>query len=238
MPLTLGFLTSVLILLPGLVALATFNLRVGRAGARRPEQSLTAISALVAVTIVAVMTHYVGWVVAAAAIDAAIAIHDAWHVDLGPAVPNPIATFFTAVTNATPITPNEAIAPAALLLLEVFAIIGFVGSDSFDLLVDRMDWSGQGWVFQHNASRPERLCTHRSRLHIDGGWSLRHRLQGRRHRRATRYQWRASISRARTPRAVPKQADEAGKDDPESGFELAHDWVGQQLPPKNRMMRA
>jgi hypothetical protein len=150
MPLTLGFLASVLVLLPGLVALAAFNFRTGRAGARRPDLQLTAVNALVASVIISVMTHYVGWLVAAAAIDAALAVHDAYPaIDLGPAVPNPVGAYYAAVTSGTAMSGPSAIAVAALLALEVFAVLGFVTGDSFELIMDRLDWNGQGWVFQH-----------------------------------------------------------------------------------------
>lgn len=42
-----------------------------------------------------------------------------------------------------------AFAAAVLLAFEVFAILGFVGSETFELLIERLDWNGQGWVFQH-----------------------------------------------------------------------------------------
>lgn len=150
MPLTLGFLASVIILLPGLVALATFNLRVGRAGARRPEQQITTVNALVAAVILSIMTHYIAYLVAAGLIDAGIAVHDAFpRLDLGPAVPNPVGAYYAAVTSGKAMASDIAVATAALLALEVFAILAFVGSETFDLMVDRLDWSGQGWVFQH-----------------------------------------------------------------------------------------
>ncbi len=150
MPLTLGFLASVLVLLPGLVALAAFNFRTGRAGARRPDVQLTAVNALVTSVIISVMTHYMGWMVAAGAIDAAIAVHDAYpKIDLGPAVPNPVGAYYAAVTSGPPMTGASAIAVAALLALEVFAVLAFVTGDSFELIMDRLDWNGQGWVFQH-----------------------------------------------------------------------------------------
>lgn len=150
MPLTLGFLASVLVLLPGLVALAAFNFRTGRAGARRPDLQLTAVNALVASVIISVVTHYVGWLVAAGAIDAALAVHEAYPaIDLGPAVPNPVGAYYAAVTSGTAMSGSSAIAVAALLALEVFAVLAFVTGDSFELIMDRLDWNGQGWVFQH-----------------------------------------------------------------------------------------
>ncbi|TCM00241.1 hypothetical protein [Sphingomonas sp. PP-CC-3G-468] len=150
MPLTLGFLASVILLLPGLVALAAFNFRVGRAGARRPEQQLTTINALVAAVILSIMTHYLGYLVAAGATDAAIAIHDAFpKLDLGPAVRNPVAAYYAAVTSGAAMPGPTAIATAALLALEVFVVLAFVGSETFDLLFEPLDWTGQGWVFQH-----------------------------------------------------------------------------------------
>jgi hypothetical protein len=150
MPLTLGFLASVLILLPGLVALAAFNFRVGRAGARRPEQQLTAINAIVVAVIISVMTHYLGWLVSEGAIDAAVAIHDAFPtIHWGEAPANPLVTVYNVLTGGKPVPAGEVVAPAALLALEIFAILGFLASDSFDLFLERLDWSGQGWVFQH-----------------------------------------------------------------------------------------
>lgn len=150
MPLTLGFLASVIILLPGLVALATFNLRVGRAGARRPEQQITTVNALVAAVILSIMTHYIAYLVAAGLIDAGIAVHDAFpRLPFRPAVPNPVGAYYAAVTSGKAMASDIAVATAALLALEVFAILAFVGSETFDLMVDRLDWSGQGWVFQH-----------------------------------------------------------------------------------------
>lgn len=150
MPLTLGFLASVLLLLPGLVALAAFNFRTGRAGARRPDLQLTAINALVASVIISVMTHYLGWLVAAGAIDAAIAVHEGYPaIHLGAAVPNPVGAYYAAVTSGNAMSGPSAIAVAALLALEVFAVLGLVTGDSFELVMDRLDWNGQGWVFQH-----------------------------------------------------------------------------------------
>lgn len=150
MPLTLGFLASVLVLLPGLVALAAFNLRTGRAGARRPDLQLTAVNALVVAVIISVLTHYLGWLGAAGAIDAAVALHQTFpKLDYGPAVPNPVAAYYAAVTGGPALTGMTAIAVAALLALEVFAVLAFVTGDTFELMIDRLDWNGQGWVFQH-----------------------------------------------------------------------------------------
>ena len=150
MPLTLGFLASVIILLPGLVALAAFNFRVGRAGARRPEQQLTTINALVAAVILSIMTHYLGYVVAAGVTDAAVAIHEAFPLfNLGSAVPNPVGASYAAVTSGKAMPGPTAIATAALLAFEVFAVLAFVSSETFDLLFEPLDWTGQGWVFQH-----------------------------------------------------------------------------------------
>ena len=149
MALTLGFLASVIILLPGLVALATFNFRVGRAGARRPEQQLTAVSSLVAAVIVSILTHYIGYLVAECVIDAGVAIYEACGFVLGPVLPNPVSASYLAVAGGLAMAGPTAIASAALLAFEVLAILGFVSSETFDLLVERLDWSGQGWVFQH-----------------------------------------------------------------------------------------
>lgn len=150
MALTLGFLASVVVLLPGLIAIVSINILAGRAGARRADVQLTTVNALVAAVIVSAFAHYLAWLVAAGAIDAGIAIHEAFPVlDFGPALPNPVGALFAAVTGGPALTGPTAGACAALLALEVVAILAFGAGDSFDLLFDRLDWNGQGWVFQH-----------------------------------------------------------------------------------------
>lgn len=150
MTLTLGFLASVLILLPGLVALASFNLRTGRAGARRPELQLTAINAIVAAVIISFLTHYLSYIVSEGTIDLGVAFHQRFPtLPCWPSTQNPVTAYYLSIASSSPVPAPTAVSIAALLALEVFAIMAFTTSDTFDLLMDRLDWNGQGWVFQH-----------------------------------------------------------------------------------------
>ena len=150
MAITLGFLASVLIILPGLVALAAFNLRAGKAGARRPEQSLTSISALVSALLISLMVHLIGFLVAEGAIQFALAVHDAYPaLDFGPAPRDPLEAFYHAITGGPKMTVNAALGLAAMLIFEVFTVVGFAGSDTLELALDRVDLGSRGWVFQH-----------------------------------------------------------------------------------------
>ena len=99
MAITLGFLTSVLIILPGLVALAAFNLRAGKAGARRPEQSLTSISALVAALLISLVVHLLSFIFTEGALHLAVGVHATYPVlDAGPVIADPLEAFYAAVT--------------------------------------------------------------------------------------------------------------------------------------------
>lgn len=150
MGITLGFLTSVLILLPGLVALVAFNLRSGRAGARRPEQPLTSVSAIVGALFVSVIAHLLAFGVVTGALDLAVAVHEALPtVDLGPTPPNPISSFYQAVANDRPMSTTGALFLVVVILMEVAAVTSFTTGDVFDLMLDRFDLGGSGWVFQH-----------------------------------------------------------------------------------------
>jgi hypothetical protein len=151
---TLGFLTSVLIILPGLAALAAVNLRAGRSGARRPEQPLTSVSALVAALLVSLLVHFLAFWLAAGALQFARAVHTAWPaLDLGTALPNPISAFYAALVSDRVMTIDTVVALMALVAFEIAAVVAFTASDAFDLMMDRVDVGAKGWVFQH-VTRP------------------------------------------------------------------------------------
>lgn len=150
MAITLGFLASVLIILPGLVGLAAFNLRAGQAGARRPEQTLTSISALVSALLISLLVHLFGFLVAEGAIQFALAVHDTYPiVDLGSVPMDPLTAFYHAVTGGPKMPVDAALGLAVLLIVEIMAVVAFASSDTLELALDRVDLGGRGWVFQH-----------------------------------------------------------------------------------------
>lgn len=154
MSLTLGFFISVCLILPGLLAVASFNQKAGRAGVRRPEQPLTSISTLVAAISLSIIAHFWGYLLSDWIIALARSINTAFpQVDLGTAVPNPIRAAYVSLATGRPINPDVAIALSAVFVLEIFAVMAFVSRDPFDLLVEPLDLGGHGWVFQH-VTRP------------------------------------------------------------------------------------
>lgn len=153
MGLTLGLLACVLVLLPGLAVLAAFNYRTQRGGARRPELPLTAISALVIAVMFSIIVHSAAYMLAELTISFTVAVHALLPtITIGPAISNPIASLLSVV-EGKPMSVPSALALAATLALECFAVGFFVLSDAFALTFERADLNGQGWVFQH-VTRP------------------------------------------------------------------------------------
>jgi hypothetical protein len=148
--LTLSLLASVLVLLPGLAALLAFNLRTRRGGARRPELSLTTISALVIAAVMSMLVHVAAWMTAEGVIDLVIAVHERLpSLDFGIVSPNPLGAFFDAIAESRPMTLQTALWLAATLVAETLAVGHFIMSDFFELTFESLDFNGQGWVFQH-----------------------------------------------------------------------------------------
>ncbi|MAO80783.1 hypothetical protein D0Y83_00145 [Qipengyuania flava] len=147
---TLGFFASVCILLPGLVAVAAFNQKSGLAGVRRLEQPLTSVRTLVTAICLSLAVHFLAFIVVELGLALVIDIasrRDA--LDIGPAIDNPITALVEVVTKGIPMGGGTVFALAVVSVLEVFAIVGFISRDPFDLLVEPFDLGGHGWLFQH-----------------------------------------------------------------------------------------
>lgn len=150
MPITLGFFASIFLILPGLVGLVFFNAKAGRAGVRRPEQPLTAVSSLVTAFCVALFVHYLAFLLFEGGVHLASEIHRAEpKIDLGPIMPNPLGEFVLALAADRPMDEDAGLALALIVILELAFIISFLGSRAFELLVEPLDLGGHGWVFQH-----------------------------------------------------------------------------------------
>lgn len=148
MGLTLGVLTSVLALLPGLALIAAFNFKTRRGGARRPEVQLTAVSAIVLAVFFSIISHYAGYLAAGGVLDLAQAISIRFGLSFGPVIRNPIAAGFDAL-GGKPLQFPEVLALAGVLLLEVVTLVNIVMGRGLDLLIDTIDYNSQGWVFEH-----------------------------------------------------------------------------------------
>ena len=150
MSFTLGFFASVCVLLPGLVAVAAFNQKSGLAGVRRPEQPLTSVRTLVISICLSLLVHFLAFMIVELALALARDLGSAWQERIwGPTIRNPITALFELVSDERALDGPTAFALCAVFVLEVFAVIGFVSRDPFDLLVEPLDLGGHGWLFQH-----------------------------------------------------------------------------------------
>ena len=148
MNLTLGVLASVLALLPGLALIAAFNFRTRRGGARRPEMQLTAVSALVLAVFFSIVTHFIAFMLMDGGIAFGHAVFEQTGFSVQPAITNPLAAGFAAL-GGKPLQLPEGIGLLGVLFCEVIAVANFTMGSGFRLLVDPIDYNGQGWVFEH-----------------------------------------------------------------------------------------
>jgi len=148
MNLTLGVLASVLALLPGLALIAAFNLTTRRGGARRPEMQLTAISALVLAVFFSTLAHLFTYLVTDTVLAFLQALSIRFHTSAGPVIRNPLGAGFEALGGrALPV--REGLWLLGVLTAEIILVANLTMSRGFRLLIDNIDYNGQGWVFEH-----------------------------------------------------------------------------------------
>lgn len=154
MPITLGFFASIFLILPGLVGLVYFNTKAGRAGVRRPEQPLSAVSSLVVAFCLALLVHYLAFLLFEAGAHIAQGLNRGYPaLNFGPLVPNPLREFIAAFTSGKPMDQESGLALALVVILELAFVVSWLGSRAFELLVEPIDLGAHGWVFQH-VTRP------------------------------------------------------------------------------------
>lgn len=142
--------------MPGLTAIAAWNLRGASEVARRPELQLTSINALYVAIATALIVHFVGW--------AAVKLALAAGIDLDHVLP--------AIVPRLPLLPNpydiaaraahgKYVSAGALMMVAIGAVLEslfvyyFFRAEGFDLALDGFDGFGQGWVYK-NILRPAR----------------------------------------------------------------------------------
>lgn len=166
MNLTLSVVVGLLLILPGLAAIAAWNIRANRSGATRPDLPLTAVSVLLVALGVSLLAHITGYILvelvrhgliaAGEGLPAPVAMwpplkglltdgHALWPVWANPFV---AALHAAAVTNAE-LAPTDAVFLSLAIIVEALIVVSVVSDDGFDLGVEDIDVSNQGWVFQH-----------------------------------------------------------------------------------------
>lgn len=146
---TIALLAGLVLLLPGITALVSWNFQNVNHGAKRPELQLTSVTALFAALGIALVMHLLGWGLTNLAWAAAAELADRTHWSVGPLVENP---YDMAVEVALGATKPAAESIAAFLIVTLLACIfaaRLVGSEGLDIAFEPFDVRSQGWVFQH-----------------------------------------------------------------------------------------
>lgn len=148
---SLAIIAGFAVLLPGLAALAVWNVRPSATPVRRPELQLTSTTALFIVLVVSLLAHSLGLLLTNLIWSAA--------KDLGPRVPSALrAPLWPEPYEAAIGLLGHPAGPALTItgLCEMLAVIGletalamaFVASPGLDLALDGVDISGQGWTYR------------------------------------------------------------------------------------------
>jgi hypothetical protein len=143
--LTLSLLTGLVLLMPGMTAVAAWNVRGNRYGARRPDLPLTAVSALFAAVGISLIVHAIGFVVA----ELAIRVTEERHYP--PLLAPPYRSLLDlGLTQSRPKTLSYGLLEFLVItLLESYAVARLIGSRGVDLVLHDVDARGQGWAFEH-----------------------------------------------------------------------------------------
>jgi hypothetical protein len=144
MNLTLSLLTGLLLLVPGLTAVVVWNGRGARAGARRPDLPLTAVSALFAAIAISAVMHLLGYLLGE------IAVRATAELGLRSDFTAPYPAIVRLLIADHPIADMSAMAEFAVAVaIESLAAWRLVTSEGLDLALHDVDARGQGWVFEH-----------------------------------------------------------------------------------------
>lgn len=153
---TLSLLAGLILLLPGIGGLVSWNARGASEGARRPELQLTSVTALFLVLGLTLLMHLLGY--------ALITLIWAALPEIGsrlpaastsPLIDNPYeAALGLALGNKSLDPVSLAAFPAVSLIVTILAW-RLVASPGLDIVTSNVDVRSQGWIFDH-VVRPAR----------------------------------------------------------------------------------
>jgi hypothetical protein len=150
---TLALLAGLVLLLPGIAALAAWNLAGARDGARRQEFQLTSPTALFGAIVVALCAHGVGYGLLQLSYAAAVEIGGLTSAST-PLWPDPYLVVFEVASQRIPagsLDPSLFSALAGFVVvvcIEAAAAFVFVGHEAVELVTDGLDLRSQGWGYQ------------------------------------------------------------------------------------------
>lgn len=155
---TLALLGGLVLIAPGLTALALWQLRSGQDGARRSELPLTSVTALFVVLGTSIIAHVFGYSLIEAIRGASteLAAHSVQPFKL-PTPPNPYDAIVRLAEAEKDVkaTPMELLLFGYVMLAECILAGALVASRGLSISMAGLDIGNQGWVFQ-NIVKPTR----------------------------------------------------------------------------------
>lgn len=148
MNLTLSVVAGLLLILPGLAAIASWNIRATRSGATRPELPLTAVSVLLIAMGVSLCAHLIGYgvieIVRGALVAGGTHLSEPGIINvclralfapdqtLQPIGDNPFSTALHAATaKDAELLPRDAFLLAAIVMVETLIVMSIVGRHEY-----------------------------------------------------------------------------------------------------------
>ncbi len=163
MALTLAVIGGLLLLLPGMTAVAVWNL-TNKASASRPELPLTAVSVLFVTLLVSLGAHLLGEIFVAplllslSAIGAELpsfqhghALSDVFYTAQGqlyPGPPNPFDLIIRAARGDL-LSGGAFMEIAVMIAAECLLVGSFVAHEGLSVVFDGVDLANRGWAFTH-----------------------------------------------------------------------------------------
>lgn len=146
---TLALLAGLVLLLPGITALVSWNLQGATQGAKRPELQLTSVSALFVALATAITMHVQGYALVSLFWAAAIELGSYLNAPLGAIIDNPYEMALAVSIGTGKPSSGSVEAFLIITLLECLLAWRLIASRGLDIALDSLDIRSQGWVFQH-----------------------------------------------------------------------------------------
>lgn len=145
---TLALLAGLVLLLPGITALVSWNMQGAGQGAKRPELQLTSVSALFAALGIAIMMHVLGYGLVELLWAAGLELGT--HMKpVGPLIDNPYEMALAVSLGSGKPTSGSVETFLIVTLFECLLAWRLIASPGLDLVMEEVDVRSQGWVFQH-----------------------------------------------------------------------------------------
>ncbi len=145
---TLALLAGLVLLLPGITALVSWNMQGAGQGAKRPELQLTSVSALFAALGVAIVMHVLGYGLISLLWGAALELGTIVK-PVGPLIDNPYEMAIAVSLGTGKPTSGSVESFLITILFECLLAWRLIASPGLDLAMEEVDIRSQGWVFQH-----------------------------------------------------------------------------------------